>query len=61
MLNPYLADRILRPGERLKNATLASNQKYHINLPKFHPVTDLAVLMHHEEQGHMGTSQVLAL
>ena len=29
-------------------------------MPKSHPVTDLVVMMHHEEQGHMGTSQVLA-
>ena len=59
-LNPYLADGILRAGGRLKNATLSNNQKYPIILPKSHPVTDLVVMMHHEEQGHMGTSQVLA-
>ena len=59
-LNPYLADGILRAGGRLKNATFSINQKYPIILPKSHPVTDLVVMMHHEEQGHMGTSQVLA-
>ena len=59
-LNPYLADGILRAGGRLKNATLSNNQKYPIILPKSHPVTDLVVMMHREEQGHMGTSQVLA-
>ena len=46
-------DGFLRAGGRLKNATLSNNQKYPIILPKSHPVTDL-------EQGHMGTSQVLA-
>ena len=59
-LNPYLADGILRAGGRLKNAILSNNQKYPITLPKSHPLTDLVVMMHHEEQGHMGTSQVLA-
>ena len=59
-LNPYLADGILRAGGRLKNAILSNNQKYLIILPKSHPVTDLVVMMHHEEQGHIGTSQVLA-
>ena len=55
-LKPYLADGILRAGGRLENATLSNNQKYPIILPKSHPVTDLVVMMHHEEQGHMGTS-----
>ena len=59
-LNPYLADEILRAGGRLKNGTFSDNQKYPIILLKFHPVTNLVVMMHHEEQGHMGTSQVLA-
>ena len=33
-LNPYLADRILRVGGRLKNATLSNNQKYPITFAK---------------------------
>ena len=59
-LNLYLVDGILLAGGRLKNATLANHQKYLNILPKSHPAPDFVVMMYHKEQGHMGTSQVLA-
>ena len=60
-LNPYIVNGVLRVGGRLKNAALSDNQRYPILLPNKHPVTDLIVMQHHEEEGHMATSHVLTV
>ena len=59
-LNPYVVSGILRVGGRLKNAALPNQQRYPIILPSLHHVTDLIIMMYHEEHGHMGTSHILA-
>ena len=59
-LNPFVEDGLLRVGGCLRNSSLAKKSKYPIILPKRHPVTELAVMRCHEDQGHMGTSHVLA-
>ena len=59
-LNPYVVNEISRVGGRLKNAALLNQQRYPIILPSLYHVTDLIIMMHHEEHGHMGTSHILA-
>ena len=59
-INPYLVNGILRVGGRLQCSSLSVQAKHPIVLPHSHPVTDLIIMMHHQKEGHMGCSQVLA-
>ena len=51
---------MLRVGGRLQNSSLAEKSKYPFILPERHPVTELVVMRCLKDQGHMGTSHVLA-
>ena len=50
---------ILQVEGRSKNAALPNQQRYPIILLSLHHVTDLIIMMHREEHGHMGTSHIL--
>ena len=60
-LNLYIVDGVLRIGGCLKNTVFSDNQRHPILLPNNHPVTDLIVMKHYEEEGHIAISHVLTV
>ena len=56
-LNPYVVNSVLRVGGR---PALPLESRHPAILQHDHPVTNLLVIMTHVNEGHMGTSQVLA-
>ena len=53
-LDPYVVDGVLRVGKRLRNSQLSASTKHPILLPSNHHVTDLLILHHHCQEGHLG-------
>ncbi|CAH8464754.1 unnamed protein product [Schistosoma turkestanicum] len=59
-LSPIMIDGLLCVGGRLMYSELPSESKHPVILPGRHRVTELIVRHYHKEEGHMGTSHVLA-
>ena len=60
-LHPLVDDKgILRVGERLENALIEYEEKHPIILPYRNRVTDLIILQHHQQAGHLGQEYVLS-
>ena len=47
-------------GGRLRNSTLPISARHPIISPFSHPVTNLIIMKHHQMEGLMGSSQILA-
>ena len=60
-LHPQLDDSgILRVGRRLENAQVNYEIKHPIIMPYRHRVTELIILQHHQQVGHLGQEYVLS-
>ena len=59
-LNPQLQEGILRVGRRLSRASMPTEAKHPMLLPKDHHVTDLILQDAHERLGHSGRNHVLS-
>ena len=57
--DPYVVDGVLRVGGRLRNSQLSASTKHPILLPSNHHVTDLLILHHHCQEGHLGCVDTL--
>ena len=60
-LSPILIDGILRVGGALERSTISFSAKHPMILPQHHHMTELIICHYHEQEGHMGPSQVLAI
>ncbi|CAH8641973.1 unnamed protein product [Schistosoma margrebowiei] len=60
-LSPIMLDGLLCVGGRLSYSDVPNAFKHPIILPSRHLVTEMIVRHYHKEQGHTGTSQVLAM
>ncbi|CAH8818888.1 unnamed protein product [Schistosoma curassoni] len=59
-LSPIMLDGLLCVGGRLSYSDFSNAFKHPIILPSRHLVTEMIIRHYHKEQGHTGTSQVLA-
>lgn len=59
-LSPVMRDGLLCVGGRLNYSDYPDDFKYPVILPSRHLVTEMIVRHYHKEEGHSGTSQVLA-
>ena len=59
-LKPFVQDRILRVGGRLKHSDLVFDAKHPMIMPGEHHVTQKIILHYHILYGHVGTHQTLA-
>ena len=60
-LSPVFHDGLLRVGGRLDNAEVSYDVKHPIILPGKHRLTELLIRGIHEENGHVGVSQVISI
>ncbi|TNN06405.1 Gag-Pol polyprotein [Schistosoma japonicum] len=59
-LSPVMIDGLMRVGGRLGYSEFSASFKHPIILPNRHSVTESIIRHYHKEEGHCGTSQVLA-
>ena len=60
-LNPFMGDRLLSVGSRLRHASIKAEARNPIILPKKARVVDLLVRHYHAKAGHSGREHVLSL
>ena len=59
-LNPVLIDCVIRVGGRLEKAQVSYEVKDPVIMPSKHHVTKLIIRNYHQQEGHCGSTQVLA-